>query len=143
MGMSPLLLWVIGSRNTGNRGTRGPLRWSSKNQMSQSTSCLSPAPTARQNSLDYQAQAKQAFEHEARLKELLARQAQLNAALDLHKSDAQAAEPTTEPDLETAALPGRTAPGQLRQERSQAPYQPRSPEPTNQRFGAATPLSDS
>ena len=42
---------------------------------------------------DYQAQANRPFEHEARLKELLARQAQLNAALDLDKSDAQAAEP--------------------------------------------------
>lgn len=33
------------------------------------------------------------FEHAARLKELLARQAQLKAALDRDKSDAQAAEP--------------------------------------------------
>jgi len=57
---------------------------------------------------DYQAQAQRPFEHEARLKELLARQAQLNAALDLDKSDAQAAETMTEPDLETAALPSRT-----------------------------------
>jgi hypothetical protein len=54
---------------------------------------------------DYQAQAKRPFEHEARLKELLARQAQLNAALDLDKSDPQAAQPPTEPDLETVALP--------------------------------------
>ena len=53
-------------------------------------------------------QAQRPFEHEARLKELLARQAQLNAALDLDKSDAQAAEATTEPDIETAALPCRT-----------------------------------
>jgi hypothetical protein len=57
---------------------------------------------------DYQAQANRPFEHEARLKELLARQAQLNAALDLDKSDAQAAETVPEPDLETAALPSRT-----------------------------------
>ena len=54
---------------------------------------------------DYQAQAQRPFEHEARLKELLARQAQLNAALDLDKSDAQAGEAVTEPDLETAAVP--------------------------------------
>jgi hypothetical protein len=47
---------------------------------------------------DYQAQANRPFEHETRLKELLARQAQLNAALDLDKSDAQAAEPVAEPD---------------------------------------------
>ena len=53
---------------------------------------------------DYQAQAKRPFEHEARLKELLARQAQLNAALDLDKSDAQAAEAAPEPDIETAAV---------------------------------------
>ena len=57
---------------------------------------------------DYQAQAQRPFEHEARLKELLARQAQLNAALDLDKSDAQAAEATTEPDIEAAAAPCRT-----------------------------------
>ena len=54
---------------------------------------------------DYRAQAKRLFEHEARLKELLTRQAQLNAALDLDKSDAQAAEPMPEPDIETAATP--------------------------------------
>ena len=58
----------------------------------------------------YQAQAGRPFEHEARLKELLARQAQLNAALDLDKSDAQAAEAAAEPDLETAAAPCRTEP---------------------------------
>jgi len=51
---------------------------------------------------DYQAQANRPFEHEARLKELLARQAQLNAALDLDKGDAQAAEPAAEPQLGTA-----------------------------------------
>ena len=51
---------------------------------------------------DYQAQANRPFEHEARLKELLARQGQLNAALDLDKSDAQAAEPATEPQLGAA-----------------------------------------
>jgi hypothetical protein len=49
---------------------------------------------------DYQAQANRPFEHETRLKELLARQAQLNAALDLDKSDAQAAEPAAQPDGE-------------------------------------------
>jgi hypothetical protein len=49
---------------------------------------------------DYQARASRPFEHEAHLKELLTRQAQLNAALDLDKSDAQAAEPSevTEPE---------------------------------------------
>jgi N12 class adenine-specific DNA methylase len=38
---------------------------------------------------DYQAQLGRKFEHEARLKELLAKQAQLNASLDLDKHDAQ------------------------------------------------------
>jgi N12 class adenine-specific DNA methylase len=52
---------------------------------------------------DYQAQANRPFEHDTRLKELLARQAQLNAALDLDKSDAQAAEPAVEPVMEIAA----------------------------------------
>jgi len=33
------------------------------------------------------------FEHEARLKELLVKQMELNAALDLHKNDVQAAAP--------------------------------------------------
>jgi len=52
---------------------------------------------------DYQAQANRPFEHEAHLKELLARQAQINAALDLDKSDAQAAEPAVESVIEVAA----------------------------------------
>jgi hypothetical protein len=56
---------------------------------------------------DYQAQAQRPFDHEARLKELLARQAQLTVALDRDKSDAQAEQATTEPDLETAAVPCR------------------------------------
>jgi hypothetical protein len=51
---------------------------------------------------DYQAQANRPFEHEGHLKELLTRQAQLNAALDLDKNDAQAAEPAVEPVIETA-----------------------------------------
>jgi hypothetical protein len=57
---------------------------------------------------DYQDQAQRPFEHEARLKEL-ARQDQLNAALDLDKSDAQAAEAPTEPDTETMPAPCRSA----------------------------------
>jgi hypothetical protein len=58
---------------------------------------------------DYQAQANRPFEHEARLKELLVRQAQLNAALDLDKSDAQAAEPVA-PDAEPVAAHSRSGP---------------------------------
>jgi hypothetical protein len=41
---------------------------------------------------DYQGQAGKHFEHEDRLKALLSRQAQLNAALDLDKGDRQIAE---------------------------------------------------
>jgi len=55
---------------------------------------------------DYQAQANRPFEHEAHLKELLARQAQLNAALDLDKNDAQAAEPV-EANADPMATPPR------------------------------------
>jgi hypothetical protein len=58
---------------------------------------------------DYQAQTGRPFEHDARLKELLARQAQLNAALDLDKNDAQAAEPEAEPEIATAPEPYRRA----------------------------------
>jgi hypothetical protein len=42
---------------------------------------------------DFQEQAGKPFEHEARLKELLARQAELNAALDLDKGERQIAPP--------------------------------------------------
>jgi hypothetical protein len=38
---------------------------------------------------EYKQQMGRPFEHEARLKELLAKQAQLNAALDLDKHEAQ------------------------------------------------------
>jgi hypothetical protein len=69
---------------------------------------------------DYRAQANRPFEHESRLKDLLAQQAQLNAALDLDKGERQAAEPAaSEPEnpnqLPAAGLPAimpvrRTAP---------------------------------
>jgi hypothetical protein len=42
---------------------------------------------------DFQEQAGKPFEHEARLKELLARQTELNAALDLDKGERQIAPP--------------------------------------------------
>jgi hypothetical protein len=45
---------------------------------------------------DYQAQADRPFEHEARLKELLVRQAQVNALLDLDKGERQVADPARE-----------------------------------------------
>ncbi len=55
-----------------------------------------------------QAERQRPFEHEARLKELLARQAEINEALDLDKSDARAIKSEAEPDTGTAALPCRT-----------------------------------
>jgi len=55
---------------------------------------------------DYRAQTNRPLEHDARLKELVARQAELNAALDLDESDTQAAEPA-----EAAVQP----PAELRQ----------------------------
>jgi hypothetical protein len=59
---------------------------------------------------DYRAQANRPFEQESRLKDLLAQQAQLNAALDLDKGERQAAEPAASdpegPDqLPAAVLP--------------------------------------
>jgi hypothetical protein len=42
----------------------------------------------------FQSELARPFEHEARLKALLVKQAELNAALDLHKSDTQAAQVT-------------------------------------------------
>jgi hypothetical protein len=46
--------------------------------------------------VDYQEQLGRPFEHEAQLKDLLARQAELNAALDLDKGERQAAPPDAE-----------------------------------------------
>jgi len=51
------------------------------------------------NLAEYQAQANKPFDHEARMKDLLARQAQLNAALDLDKNETQVA-PEAEDDSE-------------------------------------------
>src|ERR1022692_3211949 len=47
---------------------------------------------------DYQAQANRPFEHEERLKELLVRQAQINALLDLDKGERQIAEAASDRD---------------------------------------------
>jgi len=65
---------------------------------------------------DYRAQANRPFEHESRLKDLLARQAQLNAALDLDKGERQAAEPA-EDDIGPAGdvLPGPSIPQRAKQ----------------------------
>jgi predicted RNase H-like nuclease (RuvC/YqgF family) len=45
---------------------------------------------------EYKAQLNRPFEHEERLKDLLAKQAQLNAALDLDKHERQVAQETAE-----------------------------------------------
>jgi N12 class adenine-specific DNA methylase len=55
---------------------------------------------------DYQVQAERPFEHEERLKQLLARQAELNSLLDLDKGDQQGIGPSAdEPELERATVP--------------------------------------
>ncbi len=63
---------------------------------------------------DYRAQLGRPFEHEARIKELLARQAQLNACLDLDKHEAQIVDEPREAEDEAASIaarrPSRTAP---------------------------------
>ena len=56
---------------------------------------------------DYQLQADRPFEHEERLKQLLARQAEIDSLLDLDKGDQQGAAPIPDKD-ETDG--GRTAP---------------------------------
>ena len=63
---------------------------------------------------DFQEQAGKPFEHEARLKELLGRQAELNAALDLDKGERQIAPPAGgeegAPDMESES-PAEPGPG--------------------------------
>ena len=62
---------------------------------------------------DYQAQSNKPFDHEARMKDLLARQAQLNAALDLDKNETQIAPPAEDDSglasdgVQTPAIPPR------------------------------------
>jgi len=58
---------------------------------------------------DYRAQMDRPFEHEGRLKELLAKQAQLNAALDLDKNEHQIAEDSQEPESNTTLTGGHHA----------------------------------
>jgi hypothetical protein len=53
---------------------------------------------AEKELVDYQAQTDRPFEHEERLKELLARQSELNSKLDLDKGDQQVSEPVPEFD---------------------------------------------
>ncbi len=51
---------------------------------------------AEKELVDYQAQADRPFEHEERLKQLLARQSELNSQLDLDKGDQQGADSAPE-----------------------------------------------
>ena len=61
---------------------------------------------------DYQSQADRPFEHEERLKQLLARQSELNSFLDLDKGDQQGAD--SAPDLKDDPQFGRTVPATSR-----------------------------
>jgi N12 class adenine-specific DNA methylase len=56
---------------------------------------------------DYQHQLNRPFEHETKLKELLARQAQLNSALDLDKGERQVADDSQEPATDVTANPDK------------------------------------
>ena len=56
---------------------------------------------------DYRAQLGRPFEHEARLKDLLARQAQLNACLDLDKHEAQIVDEPREAEEEGVSSDAR------------------------------------
>ena len=58
---------------------------------------------------DYMAQLGRAFEHEQRLKELLAKQAELNAALDLGKNERQVARDSTEAEDKELPHPERNS----------------------------------
>jgi hypothetical protein len=60
---------------------------------------------------DYRHQLDRPFEHEAKLRELLTRQAQLNAALDLDKGERQMAEDAQEADVSAPRNISRTAGG--------------------------------
>ncbi len=61
---------------------------------------------------DYQMQADRSFEHEERLKQLLSRQAELDAALDLDKGDQQGVDSTPElkDEIELGQMPSPAAP---------------------------------
>lgn len=65
---------------------------------------------AEKELVDYQAQADRPFEHEERLKHLLARQSELNSQLDLDKGDQQGADsaPKINEELDREAAPAAT-----------------------------------
>jgi hypothetical protein len=72
---------------------------------------------AEKELVDYKAQADRPFEHEDRLKLLLARQSELNSQLDLDKGDQQGAESAPEIneelERETGASPAVLASGEV------------------------------
>ena len=83
------------------------------------TNLTGPAPrTLSQGLLPLKAQLGRPFEHEARLKDLLARQAQLNACLDLDKHEAQVVDEPREP--EEKAVPASFAARILAENRAAA-----------------------
>ncbi len=58
---------------------------------------------------DYKAQLDRTFEHDQRLKDLLVKQAQLNAALDLDKNEHQVAQDSAETEVTESPLPARNS----------------------------------
>jgi len=72
---------------------------------------------------DYRAQLGRPFEHEARLKDLLAKQAQLNACLDLDKHEAQIVDEPREPEDEVVSF-GVRRPSRLARDVVPAPQPP-------------------
>ena len=68
---------------------------------------------------DYQAQADKPFDHEARMKDLLVPQAQLNSALDLDKNETQVAQPAEDDIWLAGELPQPVPPPRL--QRNHAP----------------------
>jgi hypothetical protein len=62
---------------------------------------------------DYRAQLGRPFEHEARIKHLLAKQAQLNACLDLDKHEAQIVDEPREAKDEAVSIAARRPPGSV------------------------------
>jgi hypothetical protein len=72
---------------------------------------------AEKELVDYQSQADRPFEHEDRLKQLLARQSELNSQLDLDKGDQQGADSRSEIgdelDKEKAAASATSNPGDV------------------------------
>ena len=60
---------------------------------------------------DYKGQLNRPFEHEARLRELLVKQAQLNAALDLDKHESQVVSEARETEERVSGFVGRTQAG--------------------------------